>query len=72
MASAVHDHTATTTVPVVICIADEPERARLASRFDGAGVMVLAHDLESAQSFLGNLQPALPAAAPTPPPEHRE
>jgi DNA-binding response OmpR family regulator len=68
MDSAVHDQTATTTVPVVICIADEPrERARLASRFDGAGIMVLARDLESAQSFLGNLQPALPAPPSTPP-----
>lgn len=50
------------TEPVVICIAEEPrERARLAGRFDGAGVMVLARDLESAQTFLGHLQPPAPA-----------
>jgi DNA-binding winged helix-turn-helix (wHTH) protein len=70
MNTAVHDHTATIRLPVIICIADEPrERARLASRFDGAGVMVLARDLESAQSFLGNLQPTAPAlpTAPTRP-----
>jgi DNA-binding response OmpR family regulator len=71
MNSPVHDNTTTTSLPVVICIADEPrERARLASRFDGAGVMVLARDLESAQSFLGNLGPAEPAAGP--PVERRE
>jgi DNA-binding response OmpR family regulator len=54
--------------PVVICIAEEPrERARLAGRFDGTGVMVLAGDLDSARSFLGDLQPAdqEPAARPT-------
>ena len=57
MNSAVHDPTAAANLPVVICISDEPrERARLAGRFDGAGVMVLARDLESAQSFLGTLQ----------------
>lgn len=62
MNSAVHDQTTTTNQPVVICISDEPrERARLAGRFDGAGVMVLARDLESAQSFLGNLQAAPPS-----------
>ena len=42
--------------PVVICIAEEPrERARLASQFDGAGVMVLARDLDTARRFLGGL-----------------
>lgn len=58
MDSAAPDHANSTTQPVVICITDEPrERARLAGRFDGAGVMVLARDLESAQSFLGHLHP---------------
>jgi DNA-binding response OmpR family regulator len=73
MDTAVHDRPTTqTNLPVVICIADEPrERARLAGRFDGAGVMVLARDLESAQNFLGNLQPTPEAAAPSPP-ERRE
>jgi len=57
MNSAVHERTAIGNQPVVICISDEPrERARLAGRFDGAGVMVLARDLESAQTFLGHLQ----------------
>jgi DNA-binding response OmpR family regulator len=62
MNSAAHRQPNTTNVPVVICIADEPrERARLAGRFDGAGVMVLASDLESAQVFLGNIQPVASA-----------
>jgi DNA-binding response OmpR family regulator len=57
--------TATTSHPVVICIAEEPrERARLASQFDGTGVMVLARDLESAQKFLGGLHPATPKPEP--------
>ncbi|HYJ68251.1 MAG TPA: winged helix-turn-helix domain-containing protein [Nocardioidaceae bacterium] len=69
MTSAVHRQPNSTSVPVVICIADEPrERARLAGRFDGAGVMVLASDLESAQSFLGTIQPG----APEPPVEHSQ
>jgi DNA-binding response OmpR family regulator len=57
MESAVRDRKLTQkTDPVVICIAEEArERARLAGRFDGAGVMVLARDLDSARSFLGNL-----------------
>jgi hypothetical protein len=73
MDTVVHNRPTTqTNLPVVICIADEPrERARLAGRFDGAGVMVLARDLESAQNFLGNLQPTPVVAAPSPP-ERRE
>jgi DNA-binding response OmpR family regulator len=57
MDTVVHDRTLTPKAnPVVICIAEEArERARLAGRFDGAGVMVLARDLDSARSFLGHL-----------------
>jgi DNA-binding response OmpR family regulator len=55
--------------PVVICIADEPrERARLAGQFDGAGVMVLARDIDTARRFLGGLQPASPQPTPAPAP----
>lgn len=62
MSSALHTQPDSTSVPVVICIAAEPrERARLAGRFDGAGVMVLARDLQTAQSFLGKVHQVAPA-----------
>lgn len=52
---------------VVICIAEEPrERARLAGRFDGDGVLVLARDLDSARHFLSRMTSAAPEAATTP------
>jgi DNA-binding response OmpR family regulator len=61
MSSAAQRQPNSTNLPVVICIADEPrERTRMASRFDGAGVMVLASDLESAHSFLGNIHQVEP------------
>lgn len=45
-----------TTVPVVVCITDiAEERARLAASFDGVGVLVLAPNTATAQSFLGSV-----------------
>lgn len=55
-----------TPPPVVICITDaSEERTRLARLFDGAGVLVLAPDTDSARVFLGRLREAT-AASETP------
>jgi DNA-binding response OmpR family regulator len=51
-----------TPTPVVICIAGTAEeRTRLAGMFDGAGVLVMAADTDSARSFLGNLREREPS-----------
>ena len=43
--------------PVIVCITDVPaERVRLAELFDGAGVLVMASDADSARTFLDRLR----------------
>jgi DNA-binding response OmpR family regulator len=52
------------STPVVICIAGTTEeRTRLAAMFDGAGVLVMAPDADSARTFLGTLREGEPSAA---------